>query len=203
MREITVTEGLVELKTLNSRIEKAINKSFVAVDKNPKKGSDDEEKFIKNAKEAYQSAMGLILERSKIKSAIVKSNAETMVTVAGNEMTVADAIERKSSIIYEKNLLNIMKNQYVRAVGSLEEKNKEVERRLDSIMEKLISSDKNDVETQKKTTAMYIENNGYYMIDPIDIQKKIDELEKRVTAFEAEVDVALSVSNARTIIRVD
>lgn len=202
MREITVTEGLVELKTLGSRIEKAMDTKFVAVNKNPAKGSDDEKQFIKTAKEKYQSVTGLIKERQKVKSAIVESNAITKVVIAGEEMTVAEAIERKSSIQYEKTLLMGLKMQFSSATNQVEIKNGEVERRLDSLLEKLISSDKNDTETQKKTAEMYRADNGYYVVDPIGIQGVIDALEKSITDFEAEVDVALSVSNARTVITV-
>ena len=49
--------------------------------------------------------------RKEIKEKIVKSNAETLVTIAGKEMTVAAAIERKESIKYEKKLAEELKNQ--------------------------------------------------------------------------------------------
>ena len=49
--------------------------------------------------------MDLISRRNKIKSAIIMSNAKTVVEVAGKQMTVAEAIDKKSSIEYEKELL--------------------------------------------------------------------------------------------------
>lgn len=204
MREMTITEGLVELKTLDSRIEKATAKEFIGYVKNSDKESEAKKDFEERTKSNFRSVIDLINERAKIKSAIVKSNAETEVTIADRKMTVAEAIERKSSISYEENLLERFKRSYVNATTSVDVKNTEVQRKLDSLMETLVGSDKKvDVDEQKKTAEMYIERNGYSLVDPLNLQNVIDTLENNITAFKANVDVALSVSNARTVITID
>src|SRR5690554_4907003 len=99
--EMTITRGLSELKLINDRIQRKINDARFAVgNKNNNKKIDGMtiEEFNKNAKSQYQSIQDLIERRKKIKSAIVDSNAKTVVTIAGKEMTVASAIERKESI---------------------------------------------------------------------------------------------------------
>lgn len=204
MREMTITEGLVELKTLDSRIEKAIAKEFVSVANNSAKGTKAWTDFEESAKANLRSAIDLINERAKIKAAIVKSNAETEVIVAGKKMTVAAAIERKNSIRYEKELLTRLQRNYSTVSATVEVNNAEVNRKLDSLLESLVGSDKNSsVEEQKRTAEAYIERNGYCIIDPLDIKSVIETVENNITSFEANVDVALSVSNARTTITIE
>lgn len=59
---------------------------------------------------SYDKVMGLISYRHKIKALVVQSNACTKVIVGKEEMTVAEAIERKQSIQYEKDLLEVMQH---------------------------------------------------------------------------------------------
>lgn len=204
MREMTITEGLVELKTLDSRIGKAMSKEFIGYSKNSDKGSDAWKDFEERARANFRSVIDLINERAKIKSAIVKSNAETEVMIADKKMTVAEAIERKSSIIYEEDLLRKLKLDYATITTAVENRNRDVDNKLDSLLQTLVGSDKKaDVEEQKRTTEAYIERNGYCLVDPLALQNVIDTLENNITAFKANVDVALSVSNARTVITID
>lgn len=110
MRKITVTEGLNELKLYDSKIEKAINnlKLIGAKKKSVDKvGVVNVEKFVADAKAAHQSIMDLIRNRNALKAAIVKSNAITYLEIGDQKMTVAEAIERKNSIQYEKELCSL------------------------------------------------------------------------------------------------
>lgn len=204
MREMTITEALVELKTLNSRIIKATETEFIGVAQNSELESTAWKEFEERAKANFQSAIDLINERTKIKSAIVKSNAETSVKIGTDEMTVAEAIERKTSINYEKMLLQTLKREFASCKMSVEQNNAAVNRKLDALIESLVGSDKKvDPSEQTATAEAYIARNGYTLVDPIKIQNAIDTFEKRIDEFEANVDVALSVSNARTVITID
>ena len=102
MEKMLVTQALNELKLLDSRIEDATNNAIfvIAAKKNEKKVNPNltKEDFEIRSKAFYQSIMDLIERRKKIKAAIVASNAVTKVTVHDEEMTVAEAIERKSTI---------------------------------------------------------------------------------------------------------
>ena len=50
---------------------------------------------------------------------------------------------------------------------------------------------------------VYMTNNTYDIVTGFDIEKVIKELTDRIDAFKAEVDSALSVSNALTVIEFD
>ena len=103
--KMSIHRALGELKTLDKRIRKEIeNTIFIGA---KKKSSNTEYKtrtsivdFNNNVNSSIQSINDLILRRKEIKEAIVNSNANTFVTIGDNKMTVASAIERKTSIGY-------------------------------------------------------------------------------------------------------
>ena len=57
-----------------------------------------------------------------------------------------------------------------------------------------------DSDAMKALRQTYIENNTYDLIDPLDIAKVMEALDAEINEFNAEVDAALSVSNALTVI---
>ena len=95
MRKISITEALNELKLYDSKITKAITNATLcgATKKSSDKvGVVKKEDFEDRAKASYQSVTDLIANRNTLKSAVVKSNAVTEVTVDDKVMTVAEAI---------------------------------------------------------------------------------------------------------------
>ena len=209
MKKITITEALKELKLYDSRIDKALkNAQFVSC---AKKASDmvkhkQKEAFEKDAKASYSSVTDLIANRAKIKGAIVKSNAETVIEVGGEKMTVAAAVERKTSIVYEKELLAVMKSQLAKASDEMQKGNAAVDRQCEAMAIQYLSGDKKEkpsAEAMESFTAPYRKANELAVVDPIGIEKEIRELEERIDRFETDVDVKLNVSNALTVIDVD
>lgn len=95
---MTIHKALCELKTLDSRIKKAIEGSvFVFANKhsNAKVSGKTISAYSDEVKSAYQSACDLIARRDAIKRAVTLSNATTKVTIGGQEYTIAEAIEMK------------------------------------------------------------------------------------------------------------
>lgn len=209
MRKITITEALNELKLYDAKINKAINDSvFVSATKksSDKVGTMKRENFEKKASESYQSVNDLIRNRRAIKSAIVLSNAVTTVTVGGETMTVAEAIERKSSIFYEINLLAKMKVLYTTASSNVIKENTKVDLQVDKMLESMYGKDSDKKITEDMHDAIakpYRATNEYELVDPIAIEDKIRELDDRIEKFKSEVDTVLSVANAITFIDVE
>lgn len=205
MRRITITEGLVELKTLDARINKGLTdmNSAVAVVENAKATPEFKDEYSKKVRSAYQSVKDLIDERNKIKSAIVKSNAETRVKVGSREMTVAEAIEYKSSIKYEKELAAALLAGLTNAEGRYNAYNERLQTRIDGIVQQMGSNDRSDfVEAQKLFAENYKASNGYALLDPLDAKKEAQGISEKITDFLKNVDVALTLSNAITFIEV-
>ncbi|MCA9487080.1 MAG: hypothetical protein H6500_00780 [Candidatus Woesearchaeota archaeon] len=206
MEEITLTQALAKLKTLDKRIEKSIEEAYFVELTHGKKavvGFASNKEFEQEAKSAYQKVNDLIDLRNKLKTAIVDANAKSTLTVAGENMTLAQAIERKNSIKYEKLLLGKLKYQFNRVKENLETNNEKVKEKLDKLLEANFgkeskSSDK-DVEAISKP---YLEQNEYKIVDPIKVAKAIEKLEEKITKFEEEVDFKLSEANTITKINV-
>lgn len=194
--KISITRALVELKTLDKRIQKAIDTSvFVSY-----KGQFYQPaEAAKDAAAAYQSINDLIERRKKIKSAIIKSNANTMVKICGMEMTVAEAIETKSSIKHKKNLLAVMKNQFGTATTNVEHINSKVRKDLENKSTRDADKEKQQM-TLEEFSKTYVSLHGVELYDPIKVSQKIEQLENYITQFEQEVDYIMSEKNAVTMI---
>ena len=58
-------------------------------------------------------------------------------------------------------------------------------------------------EEMKATREKFIQDNTLDLFDPLRLEEKIKEMDRSISAFETEVDSALSVSNAVTEITVE
>lgn len=203
MEKMLVTQALNELKLLDSRISKEIKQArFVAAAKTVEKKispSVTKDEFIEQAKSSYQSIKDLIARRAIIKAAVVASNAVTKVTIAGVEMTVADAIERKTSIDYEIGLLTAMKNQFEQERSKVNMQNTLMEDKIDKNIEIMLGKDgKTKDEDLDSMMKLFRSANQWSLVDPLDIEKLINELTDQVNGFSSEVDSALQISNCIT-----
>jgi predicted P-loop ATPase/GTPase len=207
MENISVTRGLTELKTISKRIQDKIGNSvFVCCTR----GEEDKtsvgnpkSQFESDAKANMQSIYDLMDRHHKIKSAIVKSNAITKVTINKKEMTVAECIEYKSIIESKKALLNCFKQQLQITDKQVKDLNDKVEISVENILK-----NQNAAGTDKKSVSLdsYIKSfrdvSSYSVFDPISIRKMISALNDEITTFESEVDFVLSESNAKTNIEI-
>lgn len=195
------------MKTLDSRIMRAINSAtFVTSAKICEKNvtsNMSKEDFNKNAKADLQSIDDLINRRKNIKAAIVASNAVTMVTVAGVEMTVAAAIERKTSIEYERSLLRQMKNQYLTSQQKVDAKNTEMEAAIERLVATAFGKDsKTNIKSDDYSAIAdpYKEKNEWALVDPIDVLNQITKREEEIDDFLSSVDSQLQISNCTVYI---
>lgn len=207
--KITITEALVKLKTIESRIEKAVSKlQVVTAKKNSEtrviNGVTDEKDFINRAKSDYQSVTDLIKLRSDMKAAITQSNAQTKVLIAGKEYTVAEAIDKKNSISLEENLLNTLKREFKTAINSVSALNKDAEYKADKNVETILGNDKakNKTEESQSLYNTVYESNKGVLVDPLNVENLINTKENEVKDFLDSVDTQLVISNSTTFIEV-
>lgn len=201
----SITALLCELKLLSARIEKEIAASSFVVctkaDKAPQ-GFKDVASFNVKAKGSLDSIKAMIARRNKIKAAIVKSNAEVVVKVGTVEYTVAEAIERKNSINFEKSLLSKLMGQFKLAAGQVEMANRQEESRLDQQLLTILGKDKADATLAKTITDNFWKENKSAMVDPCDAASLSEKLSKDIEDFLSNIDIALSISNAKTEIEI-
>lgn len=209
--KMTVHKALAELKTMDDRISKAIRDTtyVLAVKHSAEKiNGMTVANFKEKMKSGYQKATDLIARRDAMKRAVVLSNATTKVKVGENEYTVAEAIEMKNhGMEFRKALLNCMNTAYVKAQAELERNSGEtLEKKAERYVLDVIAAQPKDSKMTVDSEAMktlrktYIENNTYDLIDPMDVAKIMENLDAEINEFNAEVDAALSVSNALTVI---
>lgn len=208
MREktrMTIHRALAELKLIDAKITKQTNDIIPTAYYQKGKliaGYMKEEEFIALANSQYDSVTDLIKRKSLIKTAIVLANAKTIVRVGEVDMTIADAITNKASIQLKKNLTNSLRMKHQKAVADLNKNNEIVDANVQRLLEATFGKEnvkvgKEDVEAVRKP---YLDANTFHLLNPLDIEKRIEAIEKEVSLFEAEVDAALSEINAVTFI---
>ena len=210
MEQILVTKGLNELKLLDSRINRKIEEGeFIAAAKlsvQNVNGKITKEAYKANAKADYQSIVDLIKRRNNIKSAIIQSNAVTKVDIAGKIMTVAEAIDKKSSIEYEISLLEKLTMQYKTSSDIIIKENEKVDYSIEQLLNTAYGKEGKEKITQASYDAIaepYRKANEYALVDALDGEQLIKEMNQNIQRFLSEVDTALQISNSTTIINIE
>lgn len=200
MTEISITRALAQVKALNDRIARATSVAFVTTTVGGKHASGKPAQEVgEQLKSNLQSVQALIEQRKAIKSAIVRSNAVTNVVIAGVTQTVAEAIERKSSIALEQTLLQQLRVQQAQAVSAVERTNVAVAARLDDLIKTAVGKDRQVTAADLAAiTTPFEAQNKAEVLDPSDITRVIEQLTTNIDAFLLEVDFALSEVNATT-----
>lgn len=207
---MTIHKGLAELKLLDKRIEKEIsNATLCACVKNSalKVNGMTVDEFKESTKSTYQKIGDMIRRRDAIKRAISKSNAITMVSVGGVEYTVAEAIwMNQMGIDAKQHLYNLLNMEYGDCVRKAETNNSSLDDKAEQFIIAMNGNktDKASMNTEEATSAKkaYIDSNTCNVVSGLNIKEEIEKLANEIDSFRAEVDAALSTSNATTVIDV-
>ena len=202
MSSISITRALVELKTLDARINKITTSTQWIVFKTKNKNSNFvEDEFKKTTKSEFQSLNDLISRRDKLKNAIMKSNSIIEVELGENKMTVSQAIEYKKTIEYKKKLLDNLKKQRQLVTIEYESHKQRVQNKIDENIKVICGKDSKPDETVIKSVSEGIsKGDPIEIFDPLGLDKVIKEMETSIEDFTANVDYVLSESNALTTI---
>jgi len=211
MEQMSVTRGLVELKRLDARIKSAVlSGQFVGrtVGKNNFRKvvgvADSVEAVSAKIQSSFDSVDSLIANRERIKSAIVLSNATTQVTVLGRGMTVAEAIELKSSVDYRQAYLNQLRQQLTRESVEVEKANAALDATIEVSLNNIYGAEKSKIAEDTYASVANPQKNQKEaaLLDPMGISARIQKLTEDISNIESELDFTLSESNARTMISV-
>lgn len=212
--KMTIHKALAELKTMDARITKAIHETpyVLAVKHSAEKiNGMTVDNFKDKMRSGYQKATNLIARRDAMKRAVVLSNAATKVKIGDNEYTVAEAIEMKNhGMEFKSDLLRQMNSAYTAAQNELVRNGGEaLEKKAEQYVLAVIAAQPKDSKMSVDSDAMktlrqtYIDNNTYDLVDPMNIAKVMEKLDAEINEFNAEVDAALSCSNALTVIELE
>lgn len=207
MEKMTIHRALSELKLIDAKIEKQTNEIIpTGIYQKGKliNGYTIEDDFKKSAISKYQSVVDLIARKNVIKSAIVEANGKTKLLLGDKEMTIADAINFKSVIKFKKALAARLKQLHQTAVSQLNKNNEAVEQNVQSLLKAAFGKDSVEVDESAvdAISKPYRSANEFHLFDPLEVEKKVEDIEKEVSEFEMEVDAVLSEINAVTFIEI-
>ena len=214
--KMLVTQALDERDLLVKKIQDKIAKaSFTDVKKHNEEkvlGSRiTKEDFKKEAESAYQQIMDLIDRFQRIDAAIVASNAATVIHTSFGDYTVAGAISLRSRMRgsgnyedkadFEQSLYNKMKNELDKCLLSIENKNRQLETTAEGMRLSILGKDsKAKDEKPLEVVNAYVQENTTELVDPLEVLKKIEEIQDNRAKLLAELDTQIKVSNATTFI---
>lgn len=216
--KILVTQALDERDLLVKKIADKIAKaSFVDTikpneDKVYAKRIGKEE-YAKEAGSAYQQIVDLIDRFQKIDAAIVASNAKTEITTSYGTFTVAGAISLRSRMrgmgAYEDDadfegiLQDKLRCEYNERVRFCDTKNSQLQSTAESMRLSILGKDsKTKDDKPLGVVDAYVKENTTGLVDPLDVQKKLELLEEKRNTLLTELDTQIKVSNATTFIEV-
>ena len=212
IQNISITRALVELKRIGERISTATSQGkFVAVQvgqetKAKVQGSNASiADTVAQIQGSFDKVDALIKNRSALKAAIVKSNANTNVVILGQTMTVAEAIELKSTVNFREQYLNTLRYQLTNARNVIDRSNNELEASIEKLLTTMYGSDKTKVDADSYNIVATPQkaNKLLSLIDPVGVEKRIEKLQEEINNINSEIDFVLSESNARTTVAVD
>lgn len=216
--KMLVTQALDERDLLVKKIGDKIQKAtFTDAKKNNESKviglHIDEGEFKKEAQSAYQQIMDLVERYQKIDVAIVASNAGTMIQTTFGDYTVAGAISLRRRIRdngrlyneadFESKLLKKMEKELNECVMSIDKKNSQLESTAENMSLSILGKDskvKGDEPIEVVNT--YVKENTTVLIDPLNVRKKIEEINEKRRKLISELDTKIKVSNATTFIEI-
>lgn len=199
---ITITEALSQLKLLDKRITSATQGGgfvfYIRPGQTLQGAALNVEDIKKKTLSSFQSVKDLIARRDKIKAAIVVSNATTKVRVGNETITVAAAIEKKSSIDYQKALIFKLQTELNQAM-------KDEKARLDMVEQQILTLFTTTAVANEEDRKILVDNhrkNNLGVIAGVSYDE-IEALVQESEEFLRTIDTVLTISNSITKIEVD
>lgn len=210
MTTMSITRALTRAKTIEKQLTRLVESQFVVT--LMKREVDDVTDVFKDNLKMTQSNFdqfnALFAELNNIKAAVRKSNEVTKVVIGGEELTVADALVYKNTIVYRNNFLDRITRENRNAESRVEQSKISADTKFATVRENLIkNSQGQDVsEDYLKTVLTEEERRLKKAIVEVkvsginNVNEYIEAERKRIDTFLEEVDYVLSESNATTII---
>lgn len=210
MTTMSITRALTRAKTIEKQLARLVESQFVVtlMKREVDDVSDVYQDNLKMTQSNFDQFNALFAELNNIKAAVRKSNEVTKVVIGGEELTVADALVYKNTIVYRNNFLDRITRENRNAESRVEQSKINADTKFASVRENLIkNSQGQDVsEDYLKTVLTEEERRLKKAIVEVkvsginNVNEFIEAERKRIDTFIEEVDYVLSESNATTII---
>lgn len=211
---MTIHTALREIRTIDMKLAKITgelqNATAVVNGLSTKIGSETLAEWASRKKELYQSFKANVNRKRAIKMAIAEKNATTYIMIKSyseKPITVAAAIDLlKGGFDDTDNLMDRLKQDYSAATRAVEAENRDVAKRADASVIQMFGKDKEGTTSSGDAIAWrenYIKKQNCEILDPLDIPNLVMREQERIENARAEIDAALSVSNATTMIDIE
>jgi hypothetical protein len=208
MEKLSLHRALAELKLIDKKLTKhcegarfigyhfkagAVNGTNKAV-----------EQFCTDAKASYTSYIDLLNRKIAMKAAIMKKNNEATIDLDGKKLTIADAIAMKDNLVHYETIINSLRTQFADALRRKEQSKVQVDDTVKNMITTLFGKDQANISGAKieELRAQAEEQNGLIIEDPLNIEKKIEELTNIRDGIITKIDYLLSEVNAITFIEI-
>lgn len=173
-----------------------------------------QKEFEKEARSSYQQIIDLIHWYDKVDQAILRSNAETIIETSYGTISIANALALRSRLNcsnaydsdsnFEGNLMMKLQEELNEKIRVMEQKNKGLQNTAETMRLSILGKDtKAKDETPLKVVDVYVQENTTELIDPLNVRKKINELNERRETILNELDTKIKVSNATTFVEIN
>lgn len=210
MTTMSITRALTRAKTIEKQLTRLVESQYVVtlMKREVDDVTDVYQDNLKMTKSNFDQFNDLFAELNNIKAAVRKSNEVTKVVIGGEELTVADALVYKNTIVYRNNFLDRITRENRNAESRVEQSKISADTKFATVRENLIkNSQGQDVsEDYLKTVLTEEERRLKKAIVEVkvsginNVNEYIEAERKRIDTFLEEVDYVLSESNATTII---
>ena len=207
---MSITRALTRAKTIEKQLARLVESQYVVtlMKREVDDVSDVYQDNLKMTQSNFDQFNDLFAELNNIKASVRKSNEVTKVVIGGEELTVADALVYKNTIVYRSNFLDRITRENRNAESRVEQSKINADNKFASVRENLIkNSQGQDVsEDYLKTVLTEEERRLKKAIIEVkvsginNVNEYIEAERKRIDTFIEEVDYVLSESNATTII---
>ncbi len=104
---------------------------------------------------------------------------------------------------FERCLYEKMKDELDQRLLVIESKNKQLESTAESMRLSILGKDtKAKDDKPLEVVTAYVNENTAELVDPLDVQKKVEEIKEKRDKLLAELDTQIKVSNATTFIEI-
>ena len=210
MTTMSITRALTRAKTIEKQLARLVESQFVVtlMKREVDDVTDVYQDNLKMTQSNFDQFNDLFAELNNIKAAVRKSNEVTKVVIGGEELTVADALVYKNTIVYRNSFLDRITRENRNAESRVEQSKISADTKFASVRENLIkNSQGQDIsEDYLKTVLTEEERRLKKAIVEVkvsginNVNEYIEAERKRIDTFLEEVDYVLSESNATTII---
>ncbi|MCX7610301.1 MAG: DIP1984 family protein [Ignavibacterium sp.] len=208
MTQYTLQRALDKLNITEKKINKAIvelrDLVAVVVGEKPPVGFSSVKEYENYVKAKMQSLKDLLSFYEKLKSKIIYANATTFIEVNGEQMTIAEAIDRRKNLSKKYDILHRLTEDYTSKQTLLSRKENEFLQTLDTHLQTLYGKEgKQNIEQHRELLSTFYEMNEPKFLDPLNLKHEIEKLKQEIDAFEYEIKFALTEANVKTIIEIE